>query len=408
MRMSPVFALVVAAGCTADVEGPIVHPSPPADSARFHLGTRRGGGWPCCGIAEVAGADFDADGAFDVAVLHGHYHYSSSSKNLDVETSFGLDPNAWATTFFINGGAYVQDGAPTATGPGLMAAADLDGQGGPDLVGIDGMRLRWLRGAGKRMPLAAADLATLDVTPTRLLAGDVLGDHLSDVVVEYLDPSKSLRTRVYPAAGPGALTGPRGDIAGGLGVLALLADLNGDRHADLAAIEGTMAVARGFRDPDGFVDPKSARFDDEGHGHATAMAAADMDRDGRADLIVGEAIDVGLGGGRVIVLKGNESGGFARGIATPVRTAPLRLVTADFDGDGRMDVAGLLDEPPFDFTVLLGDGSGGFSAGLTFPGAIAEALLAADVDRDGIPDLITVERGGANRPDSINWWRGAR
>ena len=65
------------------------------------------------------------------------------------------------------------------------------------------------------------------------------------------------------------------------------------------------------------------------------------------------------------------------------------LVTADFNGDGRLDLA-TLGGFPNTLSVLLGNGDGSFQPARTSPFASGDAALAVgDFNRDGKPDLAT-------------------
>ena len=68
---------------------------------------------------------------------------------------------------------------------------------------------------------------------------------------------------------------------------------------------------------------------------------------------------------------------------------PTPVLALDVNGDGRKDLvtANLHDD---DVSVLLGDGSGGFTETAGSPFAVGDgptSLAGADVNRDGKPDL---------------------
>ena len=86
---------------------------------------------------------------------------------------------------------------------------------------------------------------------------------------------------------------------------------------------------------------------------------------------------------------------FAPAIDFPVGVDPRAVVAADFNNDGRLD---LVTSHPADnsIRVLLGDGQGGFGASATFPanvtaGADRASLATADFNGDGNLDVATVQ-----------------
>jgi hypothetical protein len=129
----------------------------------------------------------------------------------------------------------------------------------------------------------------------------------------------------------------------------------------------------------------------------TWVAAVDLRKNGRMDLVVAEADS-----GTIGVLLGNGDGTFAPEVGYYVPGAPISLAVADFDGDGNLDVvAGIVgDEFTGPLVFLKGDGQGNFGAPVYQPttnlvGSYATAAIAvADLNGDGLPDLAIVDEGG--------------
>jgi hypothetical protein len=124
-------------------------------------------------------------------------------------------------------------------------------------------------------------------------------------------------------------------------------------------------------------------------GGAHAVAVADFDGDGRSDVATADRT-----GNDVAVLLGNGDGTFqpARIYATGSR--PLSVQAADLNGDGRPDlvVANFLGNS---VSVLLGNGDGTFQPARTLAtGANPSSVVVGDFNGDGKADLATANTWG--------------
>jgi len=119
-----------------------------------------------------------------------------------------------------------------------------------------------------------------------------------------------------------------------------------------------------------------------------AVAIGDFNRDGIPDLAVANS-----GGGNVSIFIGNGDGTFDPA-STPtiaVQTAPRGVITGDFNGDGKLDLA-VSNNGSDSVSILLGIGDGTFSAASNFnTGAGPRGLVAADFNRDGFLDLAVAD-----------------
>lgn len=88
---------------------------------------------------------------------------------------------------------------------------------------------------------------------------------------------------------------------------------------------------------------------------ARAISVADFNGDGKADLAVANNSTHG----RVAILLGNASGGFSAATEYQVGRFPVSVVADDFNGDGKMDVATANNSSiEYEPTILFGDGTG--------------------------------------------------
>lgn len=184
----------------------------------------------------------------------------------------------------------------------------------------------------------------------------------------------------------------------------VVADLDGDGRVDVVVNPAAAGEVWVFRNVSG---PGDLRFEAPlglpngavgTAGLSTDVAVGDFDRDGRVDLAVVNASD-----GRVAVYRNTSTSGavsFAGKVEFEVAQDPRRVAVGDLDGDGRPDLV-VGHGAPAGLSLLRNTGAPGtvaFEAGgvhLPLTAALAE-LAVADLDRDGKPDVVAAvpEPGG--------------
>ena len=285
---------------------------------------------------------------------------------------------------------------------GRVAVGDFNGDGIADVAsaGSAGGRVDVLFGIGAGTLGQARAAATVGGTVVRALAaGDFNRDGRADLAVAVGDAA-SPPVEVYLGNADGSFTAGA-SVAARSGSL-LVADLNGDGKLDLATASADAAglvVALG-NGAGGFAASTVTLA-----GGAPSLALADLDRDGKLDLAAGA---VGTAGVRV--LRGNGDGTFVAAVdyagAAAAGTAPAYVAAGDLTGDGAADLA-VADAAGNALYVLTNSGTGTFGpaaaykldeavAAGTAAGPIA-GLLAADVNADGVADLLRGANEAAGR-----------
>src|SRR5271165_2554884 len=113
-----------------------------------------------------------------------------------------------------------------------------------------------------------------------------------------------------------------------------------------------------------------------------ALVTGDFTGDGRTDLAVANS-----GSNNVSILMGNGDGTFQSPVTYAVGSDPEALVTGDFTGDGRTDLA-VANSGSNDVSILLGNGDGTFQTQVTYAvGSSPDAIVAGDFTGDGRTDL---------------------
>jgi hypothetical protein len=154
-----------------------------------------------------------------------------------------------------------------------------------------------------------------------------------------------------------------------------------------------------------------------GGSGASAVAIVDVNGDGKPDLIVANnCADNGCPNGAVGVLLGNGDGTFQPAVAYATGGESngeiSSVAVADLNGDGKPDVVvtNSAGESNGDgsVAVLLGNGDGTFRAAVAYDsgGEIAHSVAVADVNKDGFPDLVVANQlicaGGTDYCDTGN------
>jgi hypothetical protein len=283
-------------------------------------------------------------------------------------------------------GGFALEGAslPAGSGTNGVTAADFNSDGRPDLASSNyssGNGTVFLRNPTTGFSAEGAGYAIPG--PSAVEAGDFNGDRQPDLAFgSTATDSTYVFTRNagsgFTAEGaPYPGTGHRTDL--------VAADFNGDGRLDLASANhtgATVSILLRNAANTGFTAGQDIMIGPS----ALKLTAADFNGDGRVDLAA-----TSLGANIVAVLLGQGNGTFAPAPGSPfgVGAAPYGVAAGDFNRDGAVDLA-VANNGGMSVSVLLRSGSGfvpDSSSPIPTGQAGANGVAAADFDGDGRTDL---------------------
>lgn len=330
---------------------------------------------PATGNFTFASVETHATGELPHAVKAGDFNNDGQPDLATV--NFGGDS---ATVFTQASGAWTAQMLSLGSGPLDLTLGDFDGDGYLDLASGNYNECSALvrindTAGGFRGPL---DLG--GSSAGRVLSGDLDADGNDDLLVLGLYSETFVsRLEVRFGDGQGAFTpGVLLDLNRSLSSPQLY-DVDGDGDLDLVALSyhaNTQSVVVYLNDGAGrfsgaqVLDSPTAEF----------FALGDLNNDGWADVVTSSALDDGFS-----VHLGVGDGGFE---ATPVHTISANstggVALGDFNQDGILDLVARSS----DVAVYLGLGDGRFGSGSVLAASGAFDFRVADVNGDGIDDII--------------------
>jgi hypothetical protein len=292
-----------------------------------------------------------------------------------------------STAQFLDGLEY-----STGTGPAAIAVGDLNQDGWQDLVTANSTdnTVSILLGRGDGTFAAHVDYAT-GKGPSSVAIADLNGDGKLDLVVTNATDNT---VSVLKGNGDGTFQAHTDRAANALPQSVAVADLNHDQKADLVLVNAPANSAQGnisvlIGNGDGtFHNPVQYAA----AVGTTSLTVADLNSDGTPDIVVANSDTAHVTTGALNVFIGKGDGTFRAGTTYDIGLGASSVAVADLNDDGKLDLivstfARSTIPGPDSVTVLLGNGDGAFGQANTFSTDAGGSIIAADFDGDGQTDV---------------------
>lgn len=246
-----------------------------------------------------------------------------------------------------------------------------------------------------------------------VLVGDFDGDGHIDVATVNNGGSHSVTVfRNTSSGGSVSLVSAVTVIVGSIPSRGTVGDVDGNGKPDLVianAGSNSVSVLRNTSTGPGAISFSVTTVAMPTNSGLTQVKLGDVNGDGKLDMYVPETGDSSSSttvNNKVAVFLGDGAGGFGTAQEFQVGSGPTWIAAADVNGDGRLDLIttddGSKDVPGNSISVLFNTTPRGQSS-LTFnrqvwqTGTSMTGLATGDFDKNGLPDMLTVgPAGGGN------------
>ena len=318
----------------------------------------------------VSAADLNGDGRIDLAVAN------SGSNTVSVLLGNGNGTFTPAVNFGV--------GSQSKS----VFAADLNGDGRPDLLTANQLSndISVLINTGNGTFAPSVSYAG-PIGAHEVVAADVDGD--GDIDIAATGWGGTI-VRVLRNNGNGTFANPADYTVGNTPHSLQLVDFNGDGRPDLAVANQSSSTVSILLNTGTGTFANAVSYSVGARPHS--VRAADLNGDGRIDLATANE-----SANSVSVLMGNGNGTFATAVSYATGSVPKGVAIGDVNGDGTPDLltANTAGNYPDNnnpggntISVLLGNGNGTFSAPVSYTtGRTPFSLTLADFNSDGRLDV---------------------
>lgn len=287
--------------------------------------------------------------------------------------------------------------------PESIVAGNLDANAALDLVMVNRtsntVSVLLNNGTGTGFTPATGSPIAVGPTPLNAVLADLNNDGNLDLVVTCSGGTTPANSTINILKGNGDGTFTAQTSLTGLGTVTMttVGDLNGDGNLDLVTAAGSSTLGRvivGLANADASGNGNFAFTTSQATGFGVgtlSVALADFDEDGRLDLAAANNT-----AGTLNVRLGDGAGSFA-GTISLTATGINQVITADFTGDGHLDLASVntFDSNGRPVQVWVGNGDGTFTTPVIrlLPTVFAYTISSGDYNGDGLIDLLASRAG---------------
>ncbi len=186
---------------------------------------------------------------------------------------------------------------------------------------------------------------------------------------------------------------PNSPFSVGYGPYSLvISDFNGDDKRDIVTANAfshdvTLLLGDGSGD---FTEAANSPFNVG--GGPVSVVVSDLNEDGKMDIVTANYFT-----NNETILLGDGSGDFTEATNSPfdVGVGPVSVFISDLNKDGNMDIVSANNDSA-DVTILLGDGSGDFTEAANSPFSVGDepySVVVSDLNEDGNMDIVSANIG---------------